>query len=160
MSEMIFIKYLSIVKSKVVSKLKVPKIEIWHIWYFKYDNLDFHVENYFCEMFTTWPVMLKLVPKLKVIKIYLNLACMIFQISRFWCQKSMNVKNFSQISRLENRNTWNIKHEFLNNFNIGVIFILVRKLINISQKSFLTSKSKSVNLKHQMYQISINSEHF
>ena len=45
MSKIILIKHLSPVSPKLVPKLKVFKfIQIWHIQYFKYANLDFHVK--------------------------------------------------------------------------------------------------------------------
>ena len=56
-------------------------IEIWLSWYFQYANFDFKVKNKFYEIL---PVRAKLAPKLNMLRIYWNLAYLIFQICRFW----------------------------------------------------------------------------
>ena len=55
-------------------------IEIWPNWYFKYPGLDFNIRIIFIKHLPA--VRSKLVPKLKVLIIYWNLAHSIFQICR------------------------------------------------------------------------------
>ena len=57
------------------------------MWYFEYLDLDSDIKNNFMKYLP--PVRPKLVPKLKVFRIYWNLVHSIFQIcqSWFWCQK-------------------------------------------------------------------------
>ena len=66
MSKMIFIKYLTPVRPKLVQKLKYSEfIESWHIRYFKYANLDFDVKRVFYIKYL--PITRRqLVPKLKI----------------------------------------------------------------------------------------------
>ena len=66
MSKMIFIKYLTPVRPKLVQKLKYSEfIESWHIRYFKYANLDFDVKRVFYIKYL--PITRRqLVPKWKI----------------------------------------------------------------------------------------------
>ena len=54
-SKLIFMKYLPLVRPKLAPKLKMlGSIEIWHIQYFKYADLQFNVKKMIiCEIFTT-----------------------------------------------------------------------------------------------------------
>ena len=62
-------------------------IEIWQIQDLKYGNLHFDVKNVFYQIFTNCQA--QLVPKWKMLRIYWNLAELVFQIwqSQFWFQK-------------------------------------------------------------------------
>ena len=87
MLKIIFIKYIPPVKHKVVPKLKMLTIywnyskcsefiEIWHIWYFGYPDLNLKSKMIFIKYLP--PVSRKFVPKLKLQRLYLNLAQLMF----------------------------------------------------------------------------------
>ena len=55
MSKIIFMKYIPPVRRKLVPKLKMLRIiEIWHILFFKYADLNFNAKNNFYEIFTNF----------------------------------------------------------------------------------------------------------
>ena len=54
MSKIIFTKYLPLMRPKLFPKLKCSGfIDIWHMSYFRYAELDCNVKNTFYEIFTT-----------------------------------------------------------------------------------------------------------
>ena len=65
-------------------------IEIWHIRYFKYANLDFEVKNAFYEIFTSCQA--KLTPKLKLLW-NVGLIFQVFQ-SWLWDMVKVSVNNY------------------------------------------------------------------
>ena len=85
-------------------------IEIWHFHYFRYVDLNFNVKNVF--LIKHLPIARpQLVPRWKMLRIYWNLAELIFQIcqSQLWCQKwfLLNIyhllgPNWSQIKSVQN----------------------------------------------------------
>ena len=79
MSKIIFIKYLPLVRCKLVAKLKVLII-YWNLAHsiFQYVNLNFDVKNGFYEIFTC--CLSKLSPRLKLLR---NLS-LIFQVLQSW----------------------------------------------------------------------------
>ena len=68
-------------------------IEIWHIRYFKYANLDFEFKNGFYELFTSCQA--KLTPRLKL----LWNVCLIFQVFQSWLRDLIivSVNNYNML---------------------------------------------------------------
>ena len=100
------------------------------------------------------PVQPKLVPKLKVLRIYWNLAHSIFQIcqSRFWCQKWFLLSIYHLLGP-----DWFQYEKCSELIEIWLKLIFDK---NSWWKFFLILKSKLVNLKYQICQISMNFEYF
>ena len=115
----------------------------WNLaWYFKYTDFDFKVKNKFYEIFTP-----KLAQKLKMLRLYWNLARLIFQICqfRFKCKKT---KKYLPP----------VKPKLVPRLKMLRIFLKFGTF-DVSNIPLSTLMSKIILIKYS-YQISINSEHF